>query len=110
MLFDEWRSDVKYTKGNIVRHKDNIYRIGQDHTSQTQWIPGETGTESLYSLIHIDEGGYEVWKAWDGISGIYKQYQIVRDPNDNKLYKSEIPNNVWGPPHEQPMYWKLYEE
>ncbi len=98
MLFDIWQPNTEYTK-------DDIYRIGQNHTSQKQWIPGEPGTESLYSLIHIDEGGYETWKEWDGISGIYDKGQIVRDPNDGKLYSSKIPNNVLGPPNKQPTYW-----
>lgn len=103
-------STFKYKQ--IIRHEGELYRIGQPEiTTSTVYIPGQPGTEAIYSHIEISEGGYEVWKEWDGTSGIYKQDQIVVDPFDNdRLYISKIPNNVWGPPHEQPDYWKYYGE
>lgn len=110
LLFYEWRKDTDYVKDHIVRYEGELYRIGQNHTSQEQWKPGDEGTTALYSHIKITEEGYEVWKAWDGVSGIYSEGQIVEDPNDGQLYKSKIPNNVWGPPSEQPTYWDLYKE
>ena len=110
LLFEEWAKDTDYEKDQIIRHKGELYRIGQDHASQEQWIPGQTGTEALYSHIKINEEGYEEWKAWDGVSGIYDKDQIVTDPTDGKLYISKIPNNVWGPPSQQPTYWDLYEK
>ena len=110
MLFNEWVVGKEYKKGYIVRYNGELYRIGQDHTSQEQWKPGDSGVTALYSHITITEEGYEVWKPWDGVSGIYAEGQIVEDPNDGKLYMSKIPNNVWGPPSQQPMYWELYKE
>lgn len=108
-LFEEWALGKKYEKDYIVQYGDDIYRIGQDHTSQEQWKPGDEGTTALYSLIKIDESGYEEWKAFDGVSGIYALDQIVKDPSDGKLYKSKIASNVWGPPHLNPDFWELYE-
>lgn len=110
LLFEEWNVGKKYTKGYIIRRDDDIYRIGQDHISQEQWKPGDEGTASLYSLIKINESGYEEWKEFDGISGIYALDQIVKDPEDEKLYKSKIANNVWGLPHSVPEFWDLYSE
>lgn len=110
LLFDEWVVGKEYKKDYIVRHNGELYRIGQDHTSQEQWEPGGEGTTSLYSHITITEEGYEVWKAWDGVSGMYDEGQIVKDPEDSQLYKSKLPYNVWGPPSQQPMYWELYKE
>lgn len=110
LLVDEWVKDAQYEKDQIIRYQDKLYRIGQDHTSQEQWIPGQAGTEALYSHIKINEEGYEEWKEWDGVSGIYNNGQIVTDPTDGKLYISKIPNNVWGPPSQQPSYWDLYEK
>lgn len=108
LLFDEWTQDKKYKKDYIVRYNGELYRIGQDHTSQEQWEPGDEGSIALYSHITLTEEGYEVWKTWDGVSGIYAEGQIVEDPNDGNLYKSKIPNNVWGPPSQQLTYWELY--
>lgn len=107
LLFREWKVGDSYTQNEIIQHDGEVYRIGQDHTSQAQWVPGSTGTTALYSHIEIGGDNYEVWKPWDGVSGIYQQDQIVHDPEDgNNLYKSKIPNNVWGPPSQQPDYWK----
>lgn len=107
LLFKEWKPGESYTRNEIIRHDGELYRIGQDHTSQAQWVLGSTGTTALYSHIEIGGDNYEVWKPWDGVSGIYQQDQIVHDPEDNNnLYKSKIPNNVWGPPSQQPTYWE----
>lgn len=110
MFYPEWTTGVDYKQNWIIRYDGSLYRIGQDHTSQEQWIPGSDGTDSLYSKIEITEGGYEVWKEWDGVSGSYASGQIVEDPNDNQLYISKIDSNVWGPPSQQPTYWDLYTE
>lgn len=110
LLFDEWTVGMSCKKDHIVRHEGELYRIGQDHTAQEQWKPGDEGTTALYSHIKITEEGYEVWKAWDGVSGIYSKDQIVEDPEDGKLYKSKIDNNTWGPPHSTPDFWDLYSE
>lgn len=110
LLFETWIKGMECKKDHIVRHKGELYRIGQDHTAQEQWKPGDKGTTALYSHIKITEEGYEVWKAWDGVSGIYSEGQIVEDPEDGLLYKSKIDNNVWGPPHTTPDYWELYVE
>mgnify|MGYP001775047178 CR=1 FL=1 len=110
LLFKKWTPGEKYTLHEIVRYEvdGELYRIGQPEIRALDvYKPGDIGTESIYSHIKINEEGYEEWKPWDGISGIYKQDQIVSDPYDEgNLYKSKIPNNVWGPPSQQPTYWK----
>lgn len=108
LLFDEWIKNKEYKKDYIIRYNGELYRIGQTHTSQEQWKPGDEGTTALYSHISITGEGYEVWKPWDGVSGMYDEGQIVEDPDDGQLYKSKIPNNVWGPPSQQLTYWELY--
>ena len=108
-FYPEYKVGVDYKQNWIFRYGEDLYRIGQDHTSQEQWVPGADGTTALYSKIEITESGYEVWQEWDGVSGSYANGQIVQDPTDEKLYKSLIDNNVWGPPSEQPSYWELYE-
>ena len=112
LLFKKWTVGETYYHKEIVRYDDGeLYRIGQPEiTASDVYKPGDTGTESIYSHITIDEEGYEEWKPWDGVSGIYQQDQVVRDPDDGNLYISKIPNNVWGPPHSMPAYWDPYTE
>lgn len=106
-FFKEYEVGVFYEKDDIIRYNGDIYRIGQDHTSQQNFVPGEEETRSLYSKIEITDSGYEVWKEYDGVSGIYSKGQIVQDPSDGNLYKSLIDSNVWGPPSEYLTYWEL---
>ena len=108
-VYPEYKVGVDYKQNWIIRYGEDLYRIGQDHTSQEQWVPGADGTTALYSKIDISEDGYETWQEWDGVSGAYAKNQVVRDPTDEQLYKSLIDNNVWGPPSKQPNYWDLYE-
>ena len=112
LLFKQWTVGETYYHKEIVRYDDGeLYRIGQPEiTASDVYKPGDPGTTALYSHITIDEEGYEEWKPWDGVSGIYQQDQIVRDPDDGNLYISKIPNNVWGPPHSTPAYWDPYTE
>lgn len=109
-VFPGWKPGVQLEKDQIVVYGGEKYRVGQDVISSNVYKPGDEGTTALYSKINIDESGYEVWQRWDGVSGSYRQGKVVKDPNDGKLYKSKIPNNVWGPPSQQPTYWESYEE
>lgn len=107
--FPEWTEGEFYKKGWIVSCKGELYRIGQDHTSQADWVPGSEETTALYSHISLTEEGYEVWKEFDGVSGSYSKGTVVKDPTDGKLYESLIDSNVWGPPSTQPSFWKIFE-
>lgn len=109
-FFPQWEIGYDYKKDWIISYNGELYRIGQDHTSQEQWTPGSLGTTALYSKISISEEGYETWKEYDGVSGAYSKNQIVIDPTDSQLYKSKIDNNVWGPPSKQLDYWERYSE
>lgn len=109
-MYPIWTPGETYKLDWIVRYDvdGELYRIGQPSiVASNVYKPGDPGTESIYSHISFDESGYEEWKEWDGVSGIYKQDQVVSDPFDGgNLYKSKIPNNVWGPPSQQPNYWE----
>lgn len=108
-LHRDWKEGDTYTKGQIIIYEGELYRCGQPElTASKTYKPGDPGTTALYSHIEMEEG-VEVWKKWDGVSGIYAKGQKVKDPNDGKIYESKIPNNVWGPPSEKPDYWKPSE-
>lgn len=54
-FYPEWTVGFDYKQNWIIRYGEDLYRIGQDHTSQEQWVPGTVGTEALYSKIEITE-------------------------------------------------------
>lgn len=110
MLFKDWCVGMSCEHGDIIRYDGNIYRIGIDHVASDVYHPGDDGTTNMYSLIKIDEEGYEYWKAWDGVTGLYDVDDIVRDPEDEQLYICIQGNCTYGPPHSTPSFWKIYKE
>lgn len=111
LVFPEWTPGETYVYHEIFRYEDELYRVGQPELVASEvYKPGDPGTESLYSHISIDEEGYEVWKPWDGITGLYNKGDIRRDPDDGQLYICIGDNCTYGPPHSTPSFWQLYTE
>ena len=101
--YPEWKIGVDYKQGWVIRYNGNLYKIAQDHTSQSQWVPGETGTESLYTGITVSSEGYPYWQQPTGAHDAYNIGDIVL--YKDKLYKSLINGNVWSP-DVYPMGWE----
>jgi hypothetical protein len=104
-MFEEWGIGINYKAGQIRKYEDKLYKIIQDHTSQTDWLPLNTPT--LYDPLVITESGYEEWKKPTGAHNAYNKGKIV--VYNGKLYKSLIDGNVYSP-DEYPSGWELYEE
>ena len=56
-FYPAWEPDMAYTKANgkpvgyKVTNGDKLWKLRQEHTSQSGWEPGATGTESLWEEI-----------------------------------------------------------
>lgn len=56
-FYPEWESGKAYTSANgcpvgyKATRKGHLWKLRQEHTSQDNWAPGETGTESLWGEI-----------------------------------------------------------
>ena len=56
-FYPEWESGKAYTSANgcpmgyKVTRNGRLWKLRQEHTSQDNWAPGETGTESLWEEI-----------------------------------------------------------
>ena len=56
-FYPEWESGKAYTSTNgcpvgyKATRNDRLWKLRQEHTSQDNWAPGETGTESLWEEI-----------------------------------------------------------
>ena len=101
--YPEWGIGVDYKQGWVIQYNGNLYKIAQDHTSQSQWVPGETGTESLYTSITVSSEGHPYWQQPTGAHDAYNIGDIVL--YKDKLYKSLINGNVWSP-DVYPMGWE----
>lgn len=106
-LYDDYEVGHAYKKDDRFTYNGALFKVNQDHTSAEQWVPGSTGTESLYTAITLNEEGYPVWQQPSGAHDAYNTGDIVE--YKAKLYKSKIDGNSWAP-DVYPAGWELYTE
>ena len=56
-FYPEWAAGQSYTAGYKVTRDGRLWKLRQEHTSQTGWEPGATGTESLWEEICEEHDG-----------------------------------------------------
>ena len=105
-FYPEWQPNINYKQNWVLRHNGSLYKVNQDHTSAAQWVPGESGTESLYTNLMLNDAGYQIWKQPTGAHDAYNTGDIVE--YKGTLYKSLINGNVWAP-DAYPQGWKKYD-
>ena len=109
-LYPEYEVDHAYKKDDRFQYNGSLYKVNQEHTSAAQWVPGASGTESLYTNLMFDDSGYQIWKQPTGAHDAYNTGDVVRYPDANgQLYKSTINGNVWAP-DVYPQGWEVYTE
>lgn len=109
-LYPEFEIGHDYKIGDRFQYNNSLFKVNQDHTSQTQWVPGDEGTDALYTNLMFDESGYLIWKQPTGAHDAYNTGDVVRYPDANgQLYKSTIDGNVWAP-DAYPQGWEVYTE
>ena len=107
-LYPVYEVDHAYKKDERFNYNARLFKVNQDHTSAAQWVPGETGTESLYTNLEMAGDGYLVWTQPTGAHNAYNTGDIVHYPTaDDPLYKSLIDGNSWSP-DAYPAGWELY--
>ncbi len=92
--FPEWTGDgSKYKIGDRVRYNGELYKVLQEHTSQTDWTPADA--PSLLALVlGVDDDEPTEWQQPDSTNA-YMLGDIVL--YEGKKYMSVINNNVWSP-------------
>lgn len=56
-FYPAWESNKAYTAGDKLVSGGKLYKVLQAHTSQSTWVPGAAGTESLYARIDEEHDG-----------------------------------------------------
>ena len=109
-LYPEYEVNHAYKKDERFTYNGHLFKVNQAHTSQEQWVPGETGTESLYTNLEMAGDGYLVWTQPTGAHNAYNTGDIVHYPTaDDPLYKSLIDGNSWSP-DAYPQGWEIYNK
>ena len=106
-IYDVWAPDTEYTQNEFFTYNGELYKVNQTHTSQSNWIPGTAGTESLYTKVTLNESGYPIWKQPTGAHDAYNKGDIVE--YNGELYISLIDGNAYSP-DSYPAGWKKYIE
>ena len=105
-LYPEYEVGHEYKQNDRFQYNGSLYKVNQAHTSQAQWVPGETGTESLYTNLMLNDAGYQIWKQPTGAHDAYNTGDVVE--YKGVLYKSLIDGNAWAP-DVYPRGWQEYD-
>ena len=56
-FYPAWEDGKAYAAGDKLVSGGKLYKVLQAHTSQSTWVPGAAGTESLYTRIDEEHDG-----------------------------------------------------
>lgn len=105
-VFPAWDGSGKeYKKDDRVQYNDVLYKVLQNHTSQSIWTP--TDAPSLFSKVLTSTTGEpQEWQQPDSTNPYMKGDKVLFN---GKVYESIIDNNVWSPT-DYPAGWKEITE
>lgn len=108
-IYDDWQAGAAYNKGQVVKYKDELWEVIQDHTSQSDWAPDSV--PALFKSVTAPKttDGTEIvpdFKQPTGGHDAYKKGDKVKF--EGKVYESLIDNNAYSP-SAYPAGWKVVD-
>lgn len=93
-LYPEWSGDgVTYKVGFRLRSDGVLYKVLQDHTSQSDWSPA--AAPSLFAQVLIEDPNVITeWVQPDSTNGYMTGDKVT---HNEKTWESLADNNVWEP-------------
>ena len=93
-FYDIWAVGVLYPVGRYITHKDILYKVLTEHTSQTDWTPDVS--PGLFAKVLIDPTGETIpeWVQPDSTNAYMTGDKVT---HNDKTYVSIIDNNIWEP-------------
>ena len=92
-VYPTWREGVAYVTGERVRYNEILYKVLQDHTSQTTWTP--ESAPSLFAKVLIsDTETIPEWTQPDSTNPYQTGDKVT---HNGATWISTIDNNVWEP-------------
>jgi hypothetical protein len=92
-LFDEWATDTEYTVDKRVRYEGILYRVLQEHTSQSDWTPDK----AVSLFVRVDDPSIE-FPEWRQPTGAHDAYaEGAKVSHNGKHWISTIPANTYEP-------------
>lgn len=105
-VFPAWDGNGKqYKTGDRVQYNGVLYKVLQDHTSQSTWT--STDAPSLFAKVLTSTTGEpQEWQQPDSTNAYKIGDRVIYN---GKIYESLIDNNVWSPV-DYPAGWKEVTE
>jgi hypothetical protein len=93
-FYDIWAVGVLYPVGRYITHKDILYKVLTEHTSQADWTPDVS--PGLFAKVLIDPTGETIpeWVQPDSTNAYMTGDKVT---HNDKTYISIVDNNVWEP-------------
>lgn len=92
-IFPLWEEGITYSEGNRVQYKDKLYKVLQNHISQSDWTPDTAS--SLFVEISDPNIEYPEFVQPNGAHDAYAKGEKVTF--EGKHYISLIDANVYSP-------------
>lgn len=92
-IYPKWKEDNEYSTGERVRYDGALYKVLQNHTSQTDWTPDVAPSLFSQVLIHDPEIIPE-WVQPDSTNPYQIGDKVI---HNGSTWVSTIDNNVWEP-------------
>lgn len=89
----KWKSEEFYKAGKRLEYNEVIYKVLQDHTSQTGWTPEDA--TSLYAKVLISDAN--VIPDWERPSSTNAYMAGDKVRHSGKTWESLVDDNVWEP-------------
>lgn len=91
-MYPEWEIGKEYEADDVIAYHNELYKIIQTHTSQTDWTPDTTA--SLFNKI----APVGVIPEWIQPTGAHNAYALnAQVTHNNKTWQSEIDANTYEP-------------
>lgn len=90
---EKWQSGKSYQTGKRLEYNGTIYKVLQDHTSQSGWMPGES--PSLFAKVLIPDA--DVVPEWEQPDSTNPYMSGDKVTHNGKTWTSTCDSNVWEP-------------
>lgn len=94
ILFPQWKENIEYKKDDRIRFNNVLYTILQDHTSQSDWLPGIASSLYARVLRSWEENVIPTWEQPESTNGYMTGDRVY---HNGLLYISTVDNNTWEP-------------
>lgn len=102
VLYPAWKTGKSYKQGDRVLYEGILYKVLNDHTSQSDWAP--SAAPSLFAKVLIsDPNVIPEWEQPDSTNPYMKGDKVT---HNGSTWMSLVDNNVWEPSDSLSTLWK----